>query len=150
MRAMVLDRPRQPLQLRDVEKPRPSSGQLLVRIATCAVCRTDLHVVDGELPDPKLPLIPGHQIVGYVEEMEKKAIRSLKLAAVLAFHGLGGPMANAFIVDRNGRICAIERVSPVTLSTAAMPSLPLQMLDSVFICPTATTMLRSRRFFVRD
>jgi propanol-preferring alcohol dehydrogenase len=69
MRAMVLDKPRQPLQLRDVEKPRPARGQLLVRIATCAVCRTDLHVVDGELPDPKLPLIPGHQIVGRVEEI---------------------------------------------------------------------------------
>ena len=69
MRAMVLDKPRQPLQLRDIEKPRPARGQLLVRIATCAVCRTDLHVVDGELPDPKLPLIPGHQIVGHVEEI---------------------------------------------------------------------------------
>src|SRR5206468_4743388 len=69
MRAMVLDKPRQPLQLRDMEKPRASKGQLLVRIATCAVCRTDLHVVDGELPDPKLPLIPGHQIVGRVEEI---------------------------------------------------------------------------------
>ncbi len=66
---MVLDKPRQPLQLRDIEKPRPAKGQLLVRIATCAVCRTDLHVVDGELPDPKLPLIPGHQIVGRVEEI---------------------------------------------------------------------------------
>ena len=69
MRAMVLDKPGQSLQLRDIEKPRPAKGQLLVRVATCAVCRTDLHVVDGELPDPKLPLIPGHQIVGYVEEV---------------------------------------------------------------------------------
>ena len=69
MRAMVLDKPRQPLQLRDIERPRPAKGQLLVRIATCGVCRTDLHVVDGELSDPKLPLIPGHQIVGYVEEI---------------------------------------------------------------------------------
>jgi len=69
MRAMVLDKPRQPLQLRDIERPRPAKGQLLVRIATCGVCRTDLHVVDGELPDPRLPLIPGHQIVGYVEEI---------------------------------------------------------------------------------
>jgi propanol-preferring alcohol dehydrogenase len=69
MRAMVLDKPRQPLQLRDVGKPRPAKGQLLVRIVTCAVCRTDLHVVDGELPDPKLPLIPGHQIVGCIEEI---------------------------------------------------------------------------------
>src|SRR6266403_923798 len=69
MRAMVLDKPRQPLQLRDIERPRPAKGQLLVRIATCGVCRTDLHLVDGELSDPKLPLIPGHQIVGYVEEI---------------------------------------------------------------------------------
>jgi len=67
MRAMVLEKTRQPLQLRDVPKPKPASGQVLMRVATCAVCRTDLHVVDGELPDPKLPLIPGHQIVGYIE-----------------------------------------------------------------------------------
>src|SRR6059036_3865584 len=71
MRAMVLDKPKQSLQLRDLPKPKPGRGQLLVRVATCAVCRTDLHVVDGELPDPKLPLIPGHQIVGRVEEIGK-------------------------------------------------------------------------------
>jgi alcohol dehydrogenase, propanol-preferring len=69
MRAMVLDKPKQPLQLRDVPKPKPGRGQLLVRVSTCAVCRTDLHVVDGELPRPKLPLILGHQIVARVEEI---------------------------------------------------------------------------------
>src|SRR5437899_7733702 len=69
MRAMVLDKPKQPLQLRDVPKPNPGRGQLLVRVSACAVCRTDLHVVDGELPNPKLPLILGHQIVGRVEEI---------------------------------------------------------------------------------
>jgi len=52
--------------------PRPASEQLLVRVSVCAVCRTDLHIVDGELPDPKLSLIPGHQIVGRVEEMGAK------------------------------------------------------------------------------
>jgi alcohol dehydrogenase, propanol-preferring len=67
MRAMVLEKPRQPLVLRDVPKPNPEPGQLLVRVSACAVCRTDLHIVDSELPDPKLPLIPGHQIVGRVE-----------------------------------------------------------------------------------
>jgi propanol-preferring alcohol dehydrogenase len=72
MRAMVLDRPKQPLQLRNVPKPKPGRGQLLVRVSTCAVCRTDLHVVDGELPDPKLPLILGHQIVGRVEEIAEE------------------------------------------------------------------------------
>jgi alcohol dehydrogenase, propanol-preferring len=69
MRAMVFDKLGQPLQLRDVPKPKPGRGQLLVRVSTCAVCRTDLHIVDGELPVPKLPLILGHQIVGRVEEI---------------------------------------------------------------------------------
>ena len=69
MRAMVLDKPGQSLQLRDVPKPKPGKGQLLVRVSTCAVCRTDLHVVDSELPDSKLPLILGHQVVGHVEEI---------------------------------------------------------------------------------
>ena len=69
MRAMILEKPRQPLRLRDAPKPKLGAGQLLVRVATCAVCRTDLHIVDGELPDPKLPLIPGHQIVGRVEQI---------------------------------------------------------------------------------
>ena len=69
MRAMVLQQAKQPLQLRDVPKPKRGRGQLLVRVSTCAVCRTDLHVADGELPNPKLPLILGHQIVGRVEEI---------------------------------------------------------------------------------
>src|SRR5437899_11798537 len=68
MRAMVLDSPQQPLELRELPRPKPGPGQLSVRVSTCAVCRTDLHVVDGELPNPKLPLLPGPQIVGRVEE----------------------------------------------------------------------------------
>src|SRR5438067_5027486 len=69
MRAMVLEKPRERLMLLDVAKPKPNAGQLLVRLSACAVCRTDLHIVDGELPDPKLPLILGHQIVGRVEQV---------------------------------------------------------------------------------
>ena len=69
MRAMVLNEQKRPLELRDVPKPKPERGQLLVRVSTCAVCRTDLHLVDGELPNPKVPLILGHQIVGHVEEI---------------------------------------------------------------------------------
>jgi len=69
MRAMVLDKTGTPLVLRDVPKPKSGRGQLLVRVNACAVCRTDLHIVDGELPDPKLPLILGHQIVGRVEQI---------------------------------------------------------------------------------
>jgi len=84
MRAMVIDKPGQPLQLRDLPKPKPGRGQLLVRVNSCAVCRTDLHVVDGELPNPKLPLILGHQIVGRVEEIGEEdstfEIRNSKFA----------------------------------------------------------------------
>jgi len=69
MRAMVLEKIGQPLALRDLPKPKPGHGQLLVRVNTCAVCRTDLHIVDGELPNPKLPLILGHQIVGRIEQI---------------------------------------------------------------------------------
>src|SRR5438128_8188117 len=68
MRAMVLGQARQELSLREVAKPEPGSGQLLLRIRACGVCRTDLHIVDGELDRPKLPLVPGHQIVGETED----------------------------------------------------------------------------------
>ncbi|HEX8716345.1 MAG TPA: zinc-dependent alcohol dehydrogenase family protein [Gemmatimonadaceae bacterium] len=67
MRAMVLERPGEPLQLTELPRPTPGPGQLLLRVHACAVCRTDLHVVDGELPSPALPLVPGHEIVGLVE-----------------------------------------------------------------------------------
>jgi alcohol dehydrogenase, propanol-preferring len=68
MRAMVLDAPGTELRLADLPVPEPAEGEVLVEVAACAVCRTDLHVVDGELPDPKLPLVLGHQIVGRVVE----------------------------------------------------------------------------------
>lgn len=66
MRAMLFEKAGQALRLADVSKPKPGVGQILIRIHACAVCRTDLHVVDGELTRPKLPLIPGHEIVGAV------------------------------------------------------------------------------------
>jgi alcohol dehydrogenase, propanol-preferring len=70
---MVFDGPKRALQLREVPVPVPKAGQILVKVAACAVCRTDLHLVDGELPDPKLPVIPGHQIVGRVEKVGEHA-----------------------------------------------------------------------------
>jgi propanol-preferring alcohol dehydrogenase len=69
MRAMVLEAPGRPLVCRDVPVPEPGPGGVLVRVSACAVCRTDLHVVDGELPGAKLPLIPGHEIVGRVVKL---------------------------------------------------------------------------------
>jgi len=69
MRAMVLEEPRRPLVMRERPPPEPAAGEILVEIAACGVCRTDLHVVDGELPNPKLPVVPGHEIVGRIAAM---------------------------------------------------------------------------------
>jgi alcohol dehydrogenase, propanol-preferring len=66
MRAMVLERPGTPLIGRERPVPTPGPGEILIEVAACGVCRTDLHVVDGELADPKLPIVPGHEIVGRV------------------------------------------------------------------------------------
>jgi len=67
MRAMVLDAPRRPLRLEQRPDPQPGAGEVRVRVEACAVCRTDLHIVDGELDLPRLPLVPGHEIIGVVE-----------------------------------------------------------------------------------
>jgi propanol-preferring alcohol dehydrogenase len=75
MRAMVLEKPGLPLRLERLEVPRPQAGQVLIRVEACGVCRTDLHILDGELEEPKLPLILGHQIVGRVVETGPQAGR---------------------------------------------------------------------------
>src|SRR5919205_3230446 len=66
MHSMVLDRPRTALVMREGPVLHPAPGEVLVEVKACGVCRTDLHVVDGELPNPKLPIVPGHEIVGRV------------------------------------------------------------------------------------
>ncbi len=66
MRAMMLEQPCTPLMMRERQRREPASGEILLEVKACGVCRTDLHVVDGELPNPKLPLVPGHEIVGQV------------------------------------------------------------------------------------
>jgi propanol-preferring alcohol dehydrogenase len=75
MRAQVLTAAGLPLATAELPAPRPGSQQLLIAVRACAVCRTDLHVVDGELPDPKLPLVPGHEIIGTVVEKGESADR---------------------------------------------------------------------------
>lgn len=67
MQAMVLNKIGTPLVYADLPDPQPAAGEIRVRVGACGVCRTDLHVVDGELPDPKLPIIPGHEIVGRID-----------------------------------------------------------------------------------
>lgn len=74
MRAMVMTGPGKPLQMSEVPTPEPAAGEVLIRVAACGVCRTDLHVLDGDLTEPKLPLILGHEIVG--EIVETRALES--------------------------------------------------------------------------
>jgi alcohol dehydrogenase, propanol-preferring len=75
MRAMVLERQREPLRPAELPDPRPAAGQVLISVSACGVCRTDLHILDGELERPKLPLVLGHQIVGTVVEAGEGAER---------------------------------------------------------------------------
>jgi alcohol dehydrogenase, propanol-preferring len=75
MRGMLFEQAGQPLRLTDLPIPKPGAGQVLIRVHACAVCRTDLHVVDGELTKPKLPLIPGHEIVGTVVQSDPGVTR---------------------------------------------------------------------------
>ena len=107
MKAMVLERPGEPL--REVERaaPNPGPGQVRLRVTACGVCRTDLHVVDGELPDLGRPVVPGHQIVGVVEAAAHLAEAGGEVSAVVcavwrgegepAIAGLKAPVFAAFV-----------------------------------------------------
>ncbi len=89
MRAMVLDQIKRPLQLRQRPIPRPGLDQLLIKVTACGICRTDLHVVDGDLDAPRLPLIPGHQIVGHVAA-KGEAVRTFSINQRVGVPWLGG------------------------------------------------------------
>lgn len=89
MQAMVLEQPGQPLRWQERPLPQPGSGEVLLRVLACAICRTDLHVIDGELPQTRYPLVPGHEIVGVVEALGEHA-EGLKLAQAVGVPWLGG------------------------------------------------------------
>ena len=89
MRAMLLEGPRALLRDANVSLPAPGREQVLLRVQACGVCRTDLHVVDGELPDPKLPLILGHQIVGRVQEIGEETDSKFQIGDRVGIPWLG-------------------------------------------------------------
>lgn len=104
MRAMVLTAHHKPLQLVDVPIPKPGSNQLLIKVHVCGICRTDLHVVDGELPKPVLPIIPGHQIVGSV--VEKGDNTSTPIGTRIGVPWLGGCCHHcAFCLSGKENLC---------------------------------------------
>src|SRR3954465_15215340 len=88
MRAMRLHAAGRPLAAEKISIPQPLPGQLLVKVSACAVCRTDLHVIDGELAEPKLPLVPGHEIVGRVEQVGE-GVRSFRIGDRVGIPWLG-------------------------------------------------------------
>ena len=115
MHAMVLESPRQPLVAREIPRPVPRPDQLLVRVAACAVCRTDLHVLDGELPEPKLPLILGHEIVGRVEEIGAAA-RGFQIGQRVGIPWLGWTCGECrFCLTNRENLCLRARFTGYTI-----------------------------------
>jgi propanol-preferring alcohol dehydrogenase len=115
MRAMVLDAPGGPLRAADVATPVPGRGQVLISVRACAVCRTDLHMLDGELPDPMLPLILGHQIVGTVEAIGD-AVTELTIGDRVGVPWLGWTCAECrFCRSNRENLCDRARFTGYTI-----------------------------------
>lgn len=102
---MVLNQTGQKLQLKEVPNPIPTSNQVLIRVAVCGICRTDLHVVDGDLTEPKLPIIPGHQIVGRVEAIGEN-VSSIAIGDRVGVPWLGGSCGKcSFCLSGRENLC---------------------------------------------
>ena len=105
MRAMVLEKTGQPLKLMEVDKPVPGQGEILIRVTACGICRTDLHVVDGDITMGKLPVIPGHQIVGYVAQLGE-GVEGFSLNQRVGVPWLGGSCGCCeFCQQNNENLC---------------------------------------------
>jgi propanol-preferring alcohol dehydrogenase len=112
---MILETPRQPLRERDLPVPKPGPGKVLVRVGACAVCRTDLHVVDGDLPAPKLPLVLGHEIVSRVVERGEGAAR-FEIGARVGIPWLGWTCAGCgYCRSGHENLCEQARFTGYTL-----------------------------------
>lgn len=107
MRAMILEKPGRHLELHDIPEPVPGPGELRVRILACAVCRTDLHVVDGELLDPKVPLVPGHEIIGQIDLLGE-GVNSFRVGERVGIPWLGWT-CGACVFCRTGQENLCER-----------------------------------------
>jgi alcohol dehydrogenase, propanol-preferring len=105
MRAMVLEKVGRPLILKDVPCPTPNPFEVLIKVKACGVCRTDLHIVDGELPHPKLPLILGHQVVGIVDKLGESASKH-KIGDRVGIPWLGGSCHRCeFCISERENLC---------------------------------------------
>ena len=98
MRAMTLRAIGRPLVMEERAKPKPGPREILIRVEACGVCRTDLHVVDGELPDPKVPIVPGHEVVGFVERLGA-AVETLSIGERVGAPWLAHTCGHCFYCD---------------------------------------------------
>ena len=130
MRAMVLHRAHERLALEERPEPTPGAGQIRVRVEACGVCRTDLHVVDGELPNPKLPLCRDTRLSA-ASTPSARAWASSR-ARAWASPGSATPTGLAPIAGADAKICAMRRCSPATPATAATPPIRSRTRDFVF------------------
>jgi NADPH:quinone reductase-like Zn-dependent oxidoreductase len=140
MRAMILERPKTLLRMADLPEPKPGPGQVLIHVNVCGVCRTDLHVVDGELTEPKLPIVPGHQIVGVAVSAGERVER----------FSPGDRVDSVATVNRVARTSVTKRATPATRLMAA--SLRCVWPTSSFVIPflKGTRICRRRLCCVRD
>ena len=106
MRTMVLSQPKQPLELRELPIPQPQETQVLIQVKACGVCRTDLHILDGELTQPKLPLIMGHQIVGIITQTGAK-VQQFQSGQRVGVPWLGQTCGHCSYCDSNKKIYVI-------------------------------------------
>jgi propanol-preferring alcohol dehydrogenase len=115
MRAMIFEKAGQPLRSAELPPPQPGAGQVLIRVRACAVCRTDLHIADGELKQPKLPVIPGHEVIGVVEKLGQGANR-FKLRDRVGVPWLGWTCdACEFCLSGRENLCDQARFTGYTL-----------------------------------
>jgi alcohol dehydrogenase, propanol-preferring len=109
MRAMLFEGKGKPLLLKDLPVPSPEPGQILVRVHACGICRTDLHIIDGELDEPKLPLVPGHQVVGRVAGMGA-GVTGFEVGERVGIPWLGGTCGHcASCLSNHENLCETPR-----------------------------------------
>lgn len=119
LHAMVLHAPGQPLRREERPDPEPGPGEVRLRVEGCAICCTDLHVVDGELPLPRLPIVPGHEIVGTVERLGPD-VGTVRAGERICVPWLAHACGHCTFAGSVVRTCATSRCSPVTAAMAAL------------------------------
>jgi alcohol dehydrogenase, propanol-preferring len=141
MRAMVLHQAGMPLKDEVVADPLPGFGQVLVKVAACGVCRTDLHVVDGDLSEPKLPIIPGHEIVGRIAALGPGVSR-FRPGDRVGIPWLGHTCGHCNYCRGGAEICAMCRGLPATTIDGGYAEYALAEAAYCFALPMPPLFLR--------